>query len=68
MEEETLQLYCKASDFDASTGTCAAPFYGPSQGLLPNLSAADGIAISAGIITCWGIGFIIKSARKTIHS
>lgn len=65
MEGETLQLYCKASDFDASTGTCAAPFYGPSQGFLPNLSAAEGAEISGLIIMLWGIGFIIKTARKS---
>lgn len=61
-----MQLYCKASDFDAATGVCAHPFYGPSGGLLPNLSAADGVVISAVIITTWGIGFFIKRARKIV--
>lgn len=64
--EPLMQLYCKASDFDAATGVCAAPFYGPSQGLLPNLTAAQGLSISAVLITAWGVGFLIKRARKTI--
>ena len=66
--EPLMQQYCKASDFDAATGVCAAPFWGPSQGLLPDLSAADGVAISAAIIGAWAIGFVIKQARRSINA
>ena len=64
--EAVLTLYCKASDYDAATNVCAAPFYGPSQGLLPNLSAEDGVLISAAIIATWGIGFVTKQGRNII--
>lgn len=62
--EQLLTVYCKASDYDATTGQCAAPFYGPHEGLLPNLSATDGIEISGAIIGAWAIGFMIKQGRK----
>lgn len=61
-----MQLYCKTADYNAVTGTCSAPFYGPAQGLLPNLSVAEGLAISGGLIFLWGLGFIGKQSRKAI--
>ncbi|MEH6416211.1 hypothetical protein [Pseudomonas sp. CGJS7] len=69
MPETTPQLltqYCKATDFNASTGECVAPFYGPVQasGFLPALDAAEGFLISVVIIGTWAIGFYIKQARR----
>lgn len=64
MEYELLTIYCKASDLDALTGVCAAPFYGPAPSLLPQMSAADGVQLSIAIISVWAIGFYIKSGRR----
>lgn len=65
---ELLTVYCKAVDFDALTGQCAAPFFGPTQGWLPNLSAAEGIEISGAILGAWAIGFVIKQGRRIASS
>lgn len=62
--EVLLVLNCKASDFDAATGVCAAPFYGPAPAILPRLSAADGAILSALIVGAWAIGFTVKQARN----
>lgn len=63
-EPELLSLYCKAADFDAATGTCSAPFYGPSPSFLPRLSAAEGLEVSVVIVGIWAIGFYIKQGRR----
>lgn len=69
MEPETvLALYCKASDFDAATQTCAAPFYGVKEGLLPSLSVEEGVVIAGGIIATWALGFICKQGRRVQSS
>lgn len=67
MEEEEsafLVLHCKASDYEASTGQCVAPFWGPAPSLVPELDMADVVIISAQIAGMWAIGFLIKQARK----
>ncbi|MDY0955683.1 MAG: hypothetical protein ACN6RH_07375 [Stenotrophomonas rhizophila] len=64
MEETVLVLHCKASDFDASTGQCAYPFYGPAPMLLPPISVQEALLISASIAGCWGVGFMIRQARR----
>lgn len=64
MEETVLTLHCKASDFDASTGVCAAPFYGPAPMLLPPISAVDGAILSTAIAGMWGVGYMIRQARR----
>lgn len=65
MEEDTvLVLHCKASDYDASTGVCAYPFYGPASSFPPPLDAQDGLLISAAIAGCWGVGYMIRQARR----
>ncbi|ENB4191195.1 hypothetical protein [Stenotrophomonas maltophilia] len=64
MEETVLTLYCKQADFDASTGQCAHPFYGPAPMLLPPIDAADGLAISVAIAGMWGVGYMIRQARR----
>ena len=65
MEETVLVQYCKASDYNAETNVCAAPFYGVHEGLLPALSAADGVLISASIMSAWAIGFMVKQGRRS---
>lgn len=65
MEEETVLVqYCKASDFDAATVACSAPFYGPAPSLVPQLDMVDALLISAQIAGMWAIGFVVKQARK----
>ncbi|HAU80464.1 MAG TPA: hypothetical protein DCW96_07315 [Stenotrophomonas sp.] len=64
MEETVLTLYCKQADFDASTGQCAYPFYGPAPMLLPPISVSEALLISASIAGCWGVGFMIRQARR----
>ncbi|WP_342315418.1 hypothetical protein [Lysobacter sp. FW306-1B-D06B] len=63
-EAQLLTLYCKASDFDAATGQCVAPFYGPHSTLLPPMSMADASVIAACIGMLWAIGFKIRAARR----
>ncbi|WP_407351564.1 hypothetical protein [Luteimonas sp. R10] len=62
--DELLVPYCKAADYNATTGECVAVFWGPKPGL-PALSVAEGIALSAVIGGAWAIGFFIKQARRT---
>ena len=64
MEETVLVLHCKASDFDASTGQCAYPFYGPTPMLLPPIDVQEGFLITAAIAGCWGVGYMIRQARR----
>ena len=64
MEETVLVLHCKASDFDASTGQCSYPFFGPAPTLLPPIGVEDGLAISVAIAGMWGIGYMIRMARR----
>ena len=59
-----LVLTCMPQDFDAETGVCSAPIYGPMPTLLPVLSIADGIQLTAAIASCWAIGFLIKEGRR----
>jgi len=66
MEETVLTLHCKASDFDASTGVCAHPFYGPAPMLLPPMSAQDGFEISVVIAGAWAISFMIRQSRRVV--
>lgn len=69
MEEETiLVLHCKASDFDAATGQCAAPFYGPASNFPPPMDVGESLVIAGAIGTCWAIGFMIKQARMAARS
>lgn len=63
MSGETYVLYCKAEDYNASTGVCDAPFYGPVSSFPPPLDVGEGIAISAVIAGAWAIGFFIRQAR-----
>ena len=63
-DDTVLVLHCKASDYDAQTGVCAAPFFGPSSSFPPPLDVADGLAVSGIIAGCWAIGFMIRQGRR----
>ncbi|WP_408953710.1 hypothetical protein [Lysobacter sp. Hz 25] len=65
---QLLVQYCKASDFNAATGECVAPFYGPASSFPPVLDAAEGFAVSVVIIGSWAIGFYIKQARRVANT
>ncbi|WDK68838.1 hypothetical protein [Xanthomonas campestris] len=57
-------LHCKEADYDASTGQCAAPFYGPASSFPPPLDVTEGLLISVAIAGMWGVGFMIRQARR----
>lgn len=57
-------LSCKEADYDASTGQCAAPFFAPASSFPPPLDVTEGLLISAAIAGCWGVGFMIRQARR----
>ncbi len=59
-------LVCNEADYQASTGTCAAPYYAPQPSLLPELSISDAMTISVAIIALWAVGFGIKAIRRTL--
>lgn len=59
-------LVCDEANFDATTGTCSAPYYAPQPQLLPELSISDAVTISVAIIALWAVGFGIKAIRRTL--
>lgn len=68
MSDEVLVQHCKVVDYNATTGECYAPFYGPASSFPPALDAAEALMICATIVSCWGVGFYIKQARRAALS
>ncbi|MCF7220397.1 hypothetical protein [Marilutibacter chinensis] len=69
MEETAyLVLHCKASDFDAATGECVSPFYGPASTFPPPMDVGEALLIFAAIGSCWGIGYMIKLSGRAARS
>lgn len=68
MEEAILVAYCKASDYDATTGTCVAPFFGPASSFPPPIDVVEGLLLTSVIGGAWGIGFMIRQARRAATS
>ncbi|MDV0438274.1 hypothetical protein [Xanthomonas sacchari] len=68
MDEQVLVLNCKVSDFDASTGQCAHPFYSVASSFPPPLDAGEGLGISAVIVGAWAIGFMVRQGRRISQS
>lgn len=65
MSDELLTVYCRVADYNAATGQCAAPFFGPPpSSVLPPLSAAEGFQLATVIVGIWAVGFFIKSGRR----
>lgn len=64
MEEELLVLHCYRTDFDATTGQCTAPFYAPRPEFPPPLDVGESLLIAAAIGSAWGVGAMIKAARR----
>lgn len=55
-----LVLSCLESDFNASTGECAAPFYTNAPGLFAGWSAGDFAEVTGAILVAMAIAFIIR--------
>ncbi len=53
-------LKCREEDFDAQTGTCADPYYGPMPTVIPELSIEDGTLIAVAIASMWTLGLIAR--------
>lgn len=62
----TLRMVCDDADYDAATATCAAPVWVPDAGIFPPLSASDGAAISAAILSVWVVGAAARWVRKSL--
>ena len=61
-----LAQYCHEADFNASTGTCAAPYYGPVSGAFPTLSIADAQQIAIAIAVLWAAAWGIRRMVKLL--
>ena len=59
-------LVCDEANYDASTGTCSAPYYAPQPSLLPDLSIPDSMTIAVAILALWAVGFGIRAIRRTL--
>jgi hypothetical protein len=61
-----LAQYCHEADYTASSGTCAAPYYGPATGLFPALSVADAQSIGQAIAVLWALAWCIRRIKRFI--
>ncbi|MBV2210285.1 MAG: hypothetical protein KUL77_12075 [Thermomonas sp.] len=68
MIEPTLVMHCLASDFDAVTNACAAPFWSVASSFPPPMSIEDSLLISSAIGVLWGIGHMIRQSRRAAAS
>lgn len=57
---------CALDDFDASTGTCAAPVWIDQPGLLPPLPVEQGLLVSGAMITVVAGAWSLKYVRRFI--
>lgn len=55
-----LVLHCDSSDYDASTQTCAAPYYAEVQTSFPQLSFEEGVLLAGAIGSVWTLGLIAR--------
>lgn len=60
-----LVMGCDSADVDASTQTCAHPYWVAQQGLFPSLDAASGITIGVAILVCWATAYGFRKLRRT---
>jgi hypothetical protein len=65
--EPLLVLTCKASDFNATTQTCAAPFYSQQAEALPSMSIDDAQQIGMAIALLWAVAWGIRALKKTLN-
>lgn len=55
---------CQDDNFDSLTSTCSQVVWVYESGFLPALSLEDGLLISAGIVSLWGLAVSFKLFRK----
>lgn len=59
-----LVLSCLESDFNASTGECAAPFYTNAPGLFAGWSPSVFATVIGGVLTLLAVAYIIRLVHK----
>ncbi|WP_126537680.1 hypothetical protein [Aerosticca soli] len=64
MNESLLQMACDAADLDTTTGICTHPVWIHQQGLLPELDASSGVAVSVAILACWATAYVYRVLRR----
>lgn len=65
--EPLLVLTCKASDYDATAHTCAAPFYSQQAEPLPTMSIDDAQQIGMAIALLWATAWVFRMLKKTLN-
>lgn len=58
-------LTCDESDYDAITGTCAAPYFAESSGW--ELSISDAQAIGWAIAWLWAVAWGIRQLKRMLR-
>lgn len=61
-------LRCDEGDYNATTGECAAPYWGEDIGVLPPLEIGDAWQISGAIAALWALAWCIRIIRKSIET
>ena len=59
-----LVQYCEDTDFNATTQTCAAPYWGPASTGFPALSISDAQAIASAMCPAWGTAWIFRRIKR----
>lgn len=59
-------LSCLPQDYDATTHTCAAPFYSAPEGALPTLSIDDAQSIGLAVALLWDTAFGIRMCKRAL--
>ena len=60
-------MSCLEADFDAATGTCAAPIWDADVSAIPTLSIADAQAIGLSFAGLFAVAFVFRLMRKALH-
>lgn len=60
-------MACLEADFDAATGTCAAPIWDAELTGLPQLSIADAQAIGMAFAFLFATAYVFRLCRKALH-
>lgn len=67
MSEPVLVQACRVADFNATTQTCAAPFWTYAPTSIPTLSIADAQQIGMAIAYLLAVAFVCRIARKALN-
>ena len=65
--EPLMVLTCKASDFDAVTHTCAAPFYSEQVTSLPTMTVEDAQAIGLAVALLWATAYVFRMLKRALN-